>query len=189
MDFTCVHLSVKNKSTGKYELIRYHILFFIEVATRKVVFGGIKENPDAQWLINRFKGMLSWELDKVKYLVMDNDPIFTDAFENLLKSAGIEPVHIPPYSPNLNAYIERFHRSIKEECLSWLFLTSENQLRIVVCEYLRYYNHQRPHQSLGGLPPEPDERIIKARNGELTGKLKKQTYFNGLLNFYYREAA
>ncbi len=68
-------------------------------------------------------------------------------------------------------------------------VTSEVQLRIVVCEYLRYYNTQRPHQSLGGLPPEPDERIIKARNGELKGKLFKETYFNGLLNFYYREAA
>jgi putative transposase len=189
MDFTCVHLSVKNEVTGKYEFIRYHILFFIEVATRKVVFGGIKENPDAQWLMNRVKGMLSWELAKARYLLMDNDPVFSKAFDALLKSAGINPVHITPYSPNLNAYIERFHRSIKEECLSWLFLTSEAQLRIVVCEYLRYYNTQRPHQSLGGLPPEPDERIIKARNGELKGKLCKETYFNGLLNFYYREAA
>jgi hypothetical protein len=52
MNFTCVHLSVKNDLTGKYQFIRYHILFFIEVATRKVVFGGIKENPDSQWLIN-----------------------------------------------------------------------------------------------------------------------------------------
>jgi putative transposase len=66
MDFTCVHLSVKSEVSGKYELIRYHILFFIEVATRKVVFGGIKENPDAQWLINRVKGMLDWELAKVR---------------------------------------------------------------------------------------------------------------------------
>ena len=64
MDFTCVHLSVKNKVSGKYELIRYHILFFIEVATRKVIFGGIKENPNAQWLINRIRGMLDYELGK-----------------------------------------------------------------------------------------------------------------------------
>lgn len=188
MDFTCVHVSVKNKITGKYELIRYHILFLIEVATRKVVFGRIKENPDAQWLINKVRGMLDWELEKVRYLMMDNDPVFSKAFDKLLESAGINPVHITPYSPNLNAYIERFHRSIKGECLSWLFLTSKAQLRTVVCEYLRYYNTQRPHQSLGGLPPEPDERIIKVRNDELKGKLRKETYFNGLLNFYYREA-
>ena len=130
---------------------------------------------------------MSWE--KVRYLMMDNDPVFSKAFDKMLESAGINPVHITPFSPNLQAYIESFHRTIKEECLSWLFLTSEAQLRIVVCEYLRYYNTKRPHQSLGGLPPETDERIIKARNGELKGKLRKETYFNGLLNFYYREVA
>ena len=189
MDFTCVHLSVKNEVSGKYEFIRYHILFFIEVATRKVVFGGIKENPNSQWLMNRVRGMLGYELENAKYLLMDNDPVFSKDFDGLLESARVKPVHITPFSPNLNAYIERFHRTIKEECLSWLFLTSEAQLNLAVCEYLKYYNTQRPHQSLGGLPPEPDERIIKARNGELKGKLRKETYFNGLLNFYYREAA
>ena len=47
----------------------------------------------------------------------------------------------------------------------------------------------RPHQSLNGLPPDPDERIIKARNGELTGKIVTEERLNGLIKIRYREAA
>ena len=94
-----------------------------------------------------------------------------------------------PKSPNLNAYIERFHLTLKSECLSWLFLTSEDELRNAIVEFLYYYNHWRPHQSLGGLPPEPDERIIKAMNGELKGKIVTEERFNGIIRFRYREAA
>lgn len=64
-----------------------------------------------------------------------------------------------------------------------------HKLREVVSEYLYYYNHWRPHQSLGGLPPEPDENIIKARNGELKGKIVTKQKLNGLIKFRYREAA
>ena len=119
---------------------------------------------------------------------MDRDPIFRPVLK-LLRQTRIEPILLPPKSPNLNTYIERFYLTLKSEYLSWLFLTSEAELRKAVVEFMYYYNHWRPHQSLGGLPPETDERIIKAMDDELKGKLRKETYLNGLLNFYYRQAA
>ena len=77
--------------------------------------------------------------------------------------------------------------TLKSECLSWLFLTSEVELKNAVVEFLYYYNHWRPHQSLGGMPPEPDERIIKAMNDELKGKIVTEQRLNGIIRFRYRQ--
>ncbi|MCP4457865.1 MAG: transposase family protein [Cytophagales bacterium] len=187
MDCTTTHIAVEN-SKGKMELICYHILLFIHVKTRKVVLGGIKENPDGQWVCNVIRSMLGFELEHARAIVMDRDPIFRPVLK-LLRQSGIEPHVLPPKSPNLNAYIERFHLTLKSECLSWLFLTSEAELRNTVVEFLYYYNHWRPHQSLGGLPPEPDGKIIKAMNGELKGKIITEERLNGIIRFRYREAA
>jgi len=187
MDCTTTHIAVENPK-GKMELICYHILLFIHVKTRKVVLGGIKENPDGQWVCNVIRSMLGFELEHARAIVMDRDPIFQPALR-LFRQTGIETHLLPARSPNLNAYIERFHLTLKSECLSWLFLTSEVELRNAVVEFLYYYNHWRPHQSLGGLPPEPDERIIKAMNGELKGKIVTEERLNGIIRFRYREAA
>jgi transposase InsO family protein len=124
----------------------------------------------------------------MKYLIMDRDPIFKP-MRRLLEMTNIKAIVLPTKSPNLNAYIERFHLSLKSECLSWLFLTSVKQLRHAVKEYLLYYNHERPHQSLAGLPPEPDLRILEARQGKRSGKLKTQERLNGLLKFHYKDVA
>lgn len=167
MDFTTTHLTVKNKETNQYEIVCYHILLLIHVATRQVIHGGVCENPTGEWVKNSIRSLLGFELEdsKIKFKVL------------------------PRKSPNLNAYIERFHLSLKTECLQWFFLTSETQLRYVLTEYLLYYNHERPHQSLNSLPPVPDLRIIEAREGKRTGKLTTQERLNGLLKFHYREAA
>jgi putative transposase len=50
----------------------------------------------------------------------------------------------------MNAYAERFVQTLQQECLDKLILTSEEQLWYVVNEYILYYNHERPHQGLGG---------------------------------------
>ena len=58
-----------------------------------------------------------------KYLIHDRDPLFTAKFLEMLAATGIESVKLPPKSPNLNAYAERFVRTIKESCLEkmiWL---------------------------------------------------------------------
>ena len=131
---------------------------------------------------------LGYEFEKMKTIVMDRDPIFKSA-RHLFKQANIKTILLPSKSPNLNAYIERFNLTLKSACLSWVFPTSEKQLRFVVNEYINYYNHWRPHQSLNGLPPDPDERVIKARNGELKGKIVIEERLNGLIKIRYREAA
>jgi hypothetical protein len=57
-------------------------------------------------------------------------------------------MQLPKRSPNLNGYMERFMRSIKEECLRKLILFGESSLRNAVTEYLEHYHGERNHQGL-----------------------------------------
>jgi putative transposase len=116
-----------------------------------------------------------------KYLIHDRDPLYTDKFESILKAAGVDPVKLPPRSPNLNAYAERFVRSIKEECLDRLILSSEDQLRHVLSEYLKYYHHERIHQGLN--------RIIEPQHDGHQGEIICIERLGGLLRSYHRKAA
>ena len=62
-------------------------------------------------------------------------------------------------SPNLNAYAERFVRSIKEECLNRVVPLGEGHLRLLVKEYVEHYHRERNHQGLDNQllhrPPPP----------------------------------
>jgi len=94
-------------------LITYYVLFFIHLGTRKVHIGGITPNPDQQWIgqivrniTDVYDGVLLQ--NNCKYLIHDRDSKFCKHFDSLLRSVQINPVKLPPGSPNLNAYAERF---------------------------------------------------------------------------------
>ncbi len=116
-----------------------------------------------------------------RYLIHDRYPLYTAKFESILKTAGAQSVRLPPRSPNLNAYAERFVRSIKEERLSQLILSSEEQLRYVLSEYLEYYHHERIHQGLN--------RIIERQHDGHHGGIICIEPLGGLLKSYHRKAA
>ena len=170
-----------------FGLVTHHVLFFINHATRRVVLGGITTNPHGEWVEQIARNVTGWdgELEDASYLIHDRDPNYTNKFRSILRGVGIEPVRLPARSPNLNAFAERFVKSIKFDCLNHLILTTERQLRYAIKEYLAYYHHERPHQGLDGAIPFPDERSDKSR----TGPIVKSSRLGGLLNFYYREEA
>ena len=91
---------------------------------------------------------------------------------------------LPPQSPNLNAFAERWVRSVKDECLNQMILFGERSLRHALQEYLAHHRHERNHQGLDNVIPFPDERT----SGR-AGVLRKSERLGGLLNFYHRAAA
>ena len=95
---------------------------------------------------------------------------------------GVKPVKLPPRSPNLNPYAERFVKSVKEECLDHLILASVEQLEYVVNSYCEYYHHERIHQSLGRII-EPKHKTDHDANIVCIERL------GGLLKSYHRLAA
>jgi transposase InsO family protein len=64
----------------------------------------------------------------------------------MLAKVGIESVKLPPRSPNLNAYAERFVRIIKESCLEQMILFGEDSLRYSIHQFLDHYHLERNHQ-------------------------------------------
>jgi putative transposase len=83
-----------------------------------------------------------------RFLIHDRDPLFTGAFRETLASAGVEAVRLPPRSPNLKVYAERFVSSVKESCLDRLIRVGDGSLTRAVRQFVTYYHHERNHQGL-----------------------------------------
>ena len=168
-------------------LVTYYLLFVMEVATRRVHLAACTRSLGddfmkqiARNLTDPFDGFLR---DK-KYVLMDRDSNFSAAFRAVLKDAGVEPVRLPARSPNLNAHLERFHLSIKSECLSRMIFFGEKMLRNAVRQYLEHYHGERNHQSLNNELIDPDDNV-----GRIAGKIQCRDRLGGLLNYYYPDAA
>ncbi|MDA0824863.1 MAG: integrase core domain-containing protein [Proteobacteria bacterium] len=168
-------------------LVRYFVLFVIDLQTRRVKIAGIVQQPDGQWMRQIARNLSDVDdgsLNRCRYLIHDRDPLFTEAFRKILKSTDVETIKLPARSPNLNAYAERFVRSIKSECLEQLIPLGEHHLRKAVIEYTKHYHFERNHQGL-------DNRLItKPRDvPDLTRAVECRERLGGILNYYYREAA
>jgi putative transposase len=123
-------------------LLRYHVLFAIGLATRRVKILGIVPEPDGRWMEqvarNPTDGIDGFLTGK-RYMIIDRDSRFTKEFRSILNVSGVKIIRTPPRSPNLNAFAERFVRSIKQECLSRMIFFSERQLRIAVGQFVEHY--------------------------------------------------
>ena len=109
-------------------LQRFIILFFIDLSTRKVEIAGIAQVANGLWMSQIARNVTDAEqgsLTGKRYLIHDRDPLFTADFLDMIADAGVEPVKLAPRSPNLNAYAERFVRSIKESCLDRVIFFGE----------------------------------------------------------------
>jgi putative transposase len=168
-------------------LVTYYVLFVMELATRRVQITGITPHPTAAFMQQCARQLTDpsdgFLLGK-RYLIHDRDTKYTPAFDGLMKASGVEPIVIPPRSPNLNAYAERFVRSIKEEALEQMAILGERALSYVIQQYLAHYHHERNHQGL-------DNHLI-VREGAIgchTGQVVRRERLGGLLSYYHREAA
>ena len=171
----------------KKGLQRFMVLFFIELSSRRVELGGVAPCPNGPWMEQIARNIADCEdgfLKKNRYLIHDRDPLYTREFLSILAQSDIQSVKLPPRSPNLNAYAERFVRSIKEDCLDQMIFFGEDSLRTAVREYLIQYHSERNHQGIGN-------RLINAADntGHAIGAIQRRQRLGGMLNFYYRNAA
>ena len=168
-------------------LRRYLVFFVIALQSRRVTIAGIHPQPYGAWMEQMARNLtdpVEGCLRSARYLIHDRDPLYTQVFGEILEGGGVQAIRLPPKSPNLNAYAERFVRSIKEECLSRVVPLGEGHLRLLVREYVEHYHRERNHQGLDNQllqrPPPPVSLAADVRRRERLG---------GLLNFYHREAA
>jgi transposase InsO family protein len=181
IDFTTIEVWTKGG------LVTYYLLFVMELATRRVHFAGCTPNPHDHWMVQIARNLTDAAdgfLKDKHYLLMDRDGKFSPAFLWILKTEGVEAVLLPAKSPNLNACLERFHRSLKEECLQRLIFFGETMLRNAVVEFLGHYHGERNHQGMNNKILLPADVA-----GHKAGKVECRERLGGLLRYYYRKAA
>ena len=167
-------------------LVRYHIFFVIDLASRRVEIGGISRSPDGLWMEQVARNLLDADdgfLLARKYLIVDRDPLYTREFRSAMERAGVKVLRLPPSSPNLNAFAERFVLSIRTECLGRIIPLGEMHLRRSVSEFVQHCRFERNHQGLWNA-------LIDGAPGPAStnGRVRRRERLGGLLNFYHREA-
>ena len=168
-------------------LVTHYLLFTMRLADRVVAIAGITTRPDEAWMLQVGRNLTDCEsgaLRAKQYLIIDRDSKYTAQFRRLIRDSGTNVIRLPPRSPNLNAYAERFVRSIKEECLGRMIFIGQGWLRRAVREYIEHYHEERNHQGL-------DNRLIRRNRSVISsdGIVHRRRRLGGMLNFYHREAA
>ena len=181
IDFTTIEVWTKGGLTT------FYLLFVMELKTRRVHFAGCTTNPHENSMQQVARNLTDAEdgfLHGQRYVLMDRDGKFSPAFRNILKNEGVASVRLPPKSPNLNAHLERFMRSIKQEALCRIIFFGEGSLRRATNSYLLHYHGERNHQGLENTIIDPADEL-----GSSQGEVKCIERLGGTLRYYHRDAA
>jgi transposase InsO family protein len=165
-----------------------YVLFFIELSTRRVRMAGVSAHPRSAWVAQQARN-LCFELGAretpVRFLIRDRDAKFAGPFDEVFRTEGVGVICTPIRSPKVNAFAERFVKTVRRECLDHLLIFGQRHLQWVLREYLRHYNEERPHRGLSLGTPVPG---AAARNrGE--GAVVRVDRLGGLIHEYHRTAA
>jgi putative transposase len=171
-------------------LKRFYVLFFIELATRRVHLAGITTNPDGRWVTQQARNLLmQLEDDGVhpRFLVRDRDSKFTREFDELFRSEGIRVIKAPVRAPKARAHAERWVGSVRRECLDRILIVGRRHLQQVMATYARHYNEHRPHRSQGQRPPfskpRPSDEQAMADVIDLD-RIRRHDLLGGLIHEY-----
>jgi transposase InsO family protein len=170
-------------------LVTYYVLFFIHLESRKVEIAGVTPHPNEAWMkqIARNVTMNEWGfLENCQYLIHDRDSKYCHSFREIIKSGEVKPVRLPARSPNLNAFSERWVKSVKQECLSKMILFGEQSLRRTLREYLAHYHAERNHHGKDNVLLFPIAGKARIHGSGAVGCNER---LGGLLKYYHLEAA
>lgn len=154
-DFACVD------TVG---LRRYHLLFFIDIKTRRVFYAGITAHPTGAWTTQAARNLFVRHNDALagcKALVRDRGSQFVDTFDEIFRTEGIKVFKTPVRTPVANAFAERWIASLRRELLDRTLIWNQRQLERIITDYIDHYNEHRPHRALDQTPPiHPPARAV-----------------------------
>jgi len=131
---------------------------------------------------------LAWKLQDgqiaARFLLRDRDSKFSAAFDEVLKSEGVDVIHLPFRRPVANAFAERWVGSARRECLDHLLIFGRRHLEKVLAEFIDHHNQARPHQGLDQRVPSPPADTVVI----LGGPVERRDRLGGLLHEYARAA-
>jgi putative transposase len=165
------------------------VLFFIELATRRVHFGGVTANPSGRWVTQQARNLVMTLAEReqpVRFLVRDRDSKFTCSFDEVFRTEDIRVIRTPVRAPRAKAHAERWVGSLRRECLDRILIVGGRQLERVVRAYISHHNQHRPHRSLEQRPPLAKPPPAKQPPPSQIGRRDR---LGGLIHEYYPLAA
>jgi putative transposase len=168
-------------------LKRLYVLFFVELATRRVHLAGVTTHPTGAWVIQQARNLLldvDRRADPLRFLLRDRDGKFTAAFDAVFTATGIEVIRTPPQAPRANAIAERWVGTVRHRCTDRMLITGERHLRVVLDEYVRHYNDHRPDRTLGQQPPNRRAHSVRVDGA----RVDRRPILGGLINEYAQAA-
>src|SRR6202158_3863397 len=170
-------------------LVTYYVLFFIHLESRRVDIAGITVHPDERWMKKIARNATMEDCGALRdrrylHLLHDRDTKFTRSFRAILMPGRVEALALPARSPNLNAYAERWVRSVKEEGLSKVILFGERSLRRALRRCVTEFHAERNHQGKSNVL-----LFSRVTQTHLEEPVRCRERLGGLLNYYHQEAA
>ena len=193
--FLCADMFQKEVWTFR-GLATAYVFFVIHLQTRKVILSRATFSPTNQWLKQQVRHVL-WECEnqgiEPRFFLRDNDMLYPDEMDAILKSSGVDTVKTPFGAPNANAHAERYVLNCKRDCLNHLLVFGLNRLQNILDCYTLYFNEHRPHQGIGNKIPDEYNMPAKRQGGSVrlnlkAGNVTRKDFLGGLLKSYQRAA-
>jgi transposase InsO family protein len=163
-----------------------YVLFFIELATRRVHVAGVTRNPDSSWVTQQARNIVvEGALEDKHVLIRDRDSKYSAPFDEVFRTEGVQVIRTPIRAPKANSVAERWVGSARRECLDHVLVFGRRHLQRVVHTYAEHYNRKRPHRSVGLDPPcstRPSPNVTG-------GTVRRRDLLGGLIHEYHRMAA
>lgn len=147
---------------------RFRTLNILDEGVREALDIVIDTSIPGGRVVRTLDQLVEWR-GKPEAIRVDNGPEYlSQVFADWCETHRVELIYIQPGKPNQNAYIERFNRTYRHEVLDAYVFESLRQVRQITRKWIIEYNEERPHDSLGKIPPTMFRRQVeKARNSTL----------------------
>jgi putative transposase len=166
---------------------RLYVLFFIEIASRRVHLAGCTSPPNGEWVTQQAR-QVAWRFaergDPIRFLIRDHDRKFNGSFDAVFQTQGTRIIRTPIQVPEANAIAERFVGTIRSECLDWLLMVNRRHLERTLTVFADHDNRHRPHRSLGLVPPAGRHSCVTAPPDSAARVVNRRDRLGGLLHEY-----
>ena len=120
-------------------LRRLHVLFFIELDTRRVHIAGTTTNPTGPWTTQAARNLASTYQTTIRFVIRDGAAQYTRTFDHVFAAIGAEAIKTPPGAPQANAFAERWVRTVRHELLDRTLIWNQRQLQRLLDDFVQHY--------------------------------------------------